>query len=306
MALRLALFVSTLFLCCCCAAGPYDAVREALTAGNPARALRELEAITGPSRESAVWHGLASEVYEALSDPARAVAECERALSIEPGREAWHLQLGQIFLRYHTPQAALDIYSEALQRFPDSILLKLGRGLAYKDLASYDEAELDLKDCLKREPGLPLAFDALATVYLQSKRFGDLISVAQRFRQSNAADYRSWYFEAAALSTVSQHDGKAESLVREAVRRNPDFAAAHALLGKILLQSGQPEDALAPLNEAARLRPDYSPAYLYLSKAYRELGRTDDMERALANWRKARAIENTPAPALAYHRGPAH
>src|SRR4029077_20013497 len=126
-----------------------------------------------------------------------------------------------------------------------------------------------------------LAFDALATVYLQGKRFSDLISAAQRFRQLNAADYRSWYFEAAALSPVFPHDSKAESLVREAVRRNPDFAAAHALLGKILLQSGQPKAALVPLNEAARLRPDYSPAYLYLSKAYRELGRTDDMERTL-------------------------
>jgi len=303
MALRLALLAAGLGLGCCWAASPLDGAREALAGGNPSRALQQLEAITGAARESAVWHGLASEAYEALGDPARAVAECERALNGEPSREAWYLRLGQIFLRYHTPQAALDIYSEALQRFPDSTLLKLGRGLAHKDLLRYDEAEFDLVDCLKSEPGLALAFDALATIYLQGKRFNDLIGASLRFRQSNSADYRSWYFEAAGRSAASPDDKNAEFLVHEAIRRNPRFAAAHALLGKIFLQSGRPAAALAPLNEATRLRPDYSPAYMYLSKAYRELGRTDDMERALANWRRARDMENTPARSLAYHRG---
>lgn len=57
----------------------------------------------------------------------------EAALALDPRSEAAHLQLWQIFLGHHTPRAAADIFTDALALHPDSFLLRLGRGLAYKD-----------------------------------------------------------------------------------------------------------------------------------------------------------------------------
>src|SRR5437899_10542937 len=105
------------------AAGHYGNALEALQQ-NPARALR--------------WHLLASKAYEGLNDPARAVSEAEAALAMEPRSEAAHLQLGQIFLSHNTPAAALEIFSEAQQIFPDSFLVRLGKGLSLKEIGKFN------------------------------------------------------------------------------------------------------------------------------------------------------------------------
>src|SRR5262249_5829063 len=150
-------------------------------------------------------------------------------LSLDPRSESAHLQLGQIFLSHNTPQAAADIFTEALTLHPDSFLLRLGRGLAWKDLSRYEEAEADLRQCLTRRPDFALAFDALATVYLQSKRFDDLKTLAEDFRTRNQKDYRGPYFISAALDGLSRHPVEADALLAESIRLNPNFAAAHAL-----------------------------------------------------------------------------
>ena len=245
-------------------------------------------------------HLLASKAYDGLNDPPRAVEQAEAALSLDPRSEAAHLQLGQIFLGHHTPQAAADIFGDALELHPESFLLRLGRGLAWKDLMRYDEAESDLRRCLERRPDFAIAFDALATVYLQAKRFGDLQALADGFRARNPQDYRGSYFAAAAVDGLQ---GDAGALLAEAVRLNPDFAAAHALAGKRSLAAGATTAAIASLERALALRPDYSPAALHLAQAYQKAGRAADAARAYERVREIKANEQTPPPSLRYHRG---
>lgn len=246
----------------------------------------------------------ASRAADAAGRAAEAVRHAEAALALDPRSEAAHLQLGQIFLGHHTPQAAADIFTDALALHPDSFLLRLGRGLAYKDLARHDAAEADLRLCLTRRPDFALAFDALATVYLQAKRFDDLRTLTAAFRTHNARDYRGPYFEAAALDGLLDKDAaRIETLLAESIAANAQFAAAHALLGKRKLQSGNVTAAIPHLETALRLRPDYSPAALHLAQAYQKAGRTADAQRAFALVREIKAREQTPPPSLLYHRG---
>ena len=245
-------------------------------------------------------HLLASKAYDGLNDAPRAVEQAEAALSLDPRSEAAHLQLGQIFLGHHTPQAAADVFGEALALHPDSFLLRLGRGLAWKDLMRYDEAEADLRLCLTRRPDFPVAFDALATVYLQTKRFEDLRSLADGFRARNPKDYRGPYFTAAALDGLK---GEADSLLAASVRLNPNFAAAHALIGKRQLAAGDTTAAISSLQRALQLRPDYSPAALHLAQAYQKAGRDADAAIAFTRVRELKAQEQAPPPGLTYHRG---
>lgn len=248
-------------------------------------------------------HLIASKAYDGLNDPARAVREAEAALAIDPRSEAAHLQLGQIFLSHNTPQAATDVFDEALRLLPDSFFLRLGRGLARKSLLRYEDAELDLKACLEQRPDFAIAFDALATVYLQTKRFEDLEALAKAFRARNPKDYRAPYFEAAARDGAKQESPDIDSLIAESIRLNPNFAASRALLGKRRLNAGDPDGAIQELELALRLRPDYTPAAFHLAQAYQKAGRKTEAQAALNRFRQLQEKENTPPPTLRYHRG---
>ena len=229
--------------------------------------------------------------------------QAEAALALDPRMEAAHLQLGQIFLSHNTAQAALEVFSEALLILPDSFLSRLGKGLALKDLGRYPEAEAELLANLARRPDYPIAFDALATAYLQAKRFDDLNHLASGYFARQPVDYRGAYFQAAALDGLKGDTGRIEALVTEAIRRNPKFAAAHALLGKTLLLQGDSQGAVAPLETALRLRPDYAPAAFHLAQAYRNLGERANAEQALQQFQTLKKLEQSPQPTLLYHRG---
>jgi tetratricopeptide (TPR) repeat protein len=284
-----------------CFAGPADfAIIEKLIAeGSHKAALVQLENVP----DTALRHLLASKAYDGLGDAANAVSEAEAALARDPRFEAAHLQLGQLFLSRNTPQAAFDIFSEALGILPDSLLLRLGRGIALKDLARYDEAEKDLLECLRRKPDLGLAFDALATSYLHSKRWEEAQDLSDRHRKEHPNDYRGPYFAAAAREGLKQPFASIEPLLLEALRLNPGFAAAHALLGKLLLAEGRPDRAIPVLEEAVRLRSDYAPALLHLAQAYQKAGRSEQAAGAYERFRNVSEEERKPRPALKYHRG---
>jgi tetratricopeptide (TPR) repeat protein len=260
-------------------------------------------ALLAPEPASFRRHLLASKAYDGLNDPARAVEQAEAALNLDPRSEAAHLQLGQIFLGHNTPQAAADVFGDALQLHPESFLLRLGRGLAWKDLMRYEEAEADLRICLSRRPDFPIAFDALATVYLQGKRFEDLQTLADAFRARNPKDYRGPYFAAAARDGGKTGDPAIDPLLDESIRLNPNFAASHALVGKRKLAAGDIAAAIPSLEQALRLRPGYSPAALHLAQSYQKAGRTADAANAFRRVREIKEKEQTPPPSLTYHRG---
>jgi tetratricopeptide (TPR) repeat protein len=280
---------------------PLPDVEKLLGAGQYQQALAELDQL--PSR-TARWHLLRSKAYDGLHDPARAVEEAQLALDLDPRQESLHLHLAQIFLTRNTPQPAFEILSEAQALFPDSLLVRLGKGLALKELLRYDEAEKELLECLRRRPDLALAFDALGSAYLSTKRFEDGLQAAERYRKNNPKDFRGYYYLAACRDGLKLEPPETEALLRHAIRLQPEFAASHALLGKLLLDGERAREAVASLEEAIRLRPDYSPPHYHLAMAYRRLGRLDDAERASRLFSELKDKERQPAPTLLYRRGP--
>lgn len=275
--------------------GDWAAIERNVAAGKFREALAQLEA---SGERPTVWHVLASKVYDGLNDPRRAVEEAESALAIEPRNEAAHLQLGVIFLARHTPMAALEVYREAEDLFPDSLPVRLGKGLAFKELQVWDEAESVLERCWPN----PIAFDALATIYLHRKKFDEARTLSRRFIKHAVNDFRGWYFLAAAEDGLLQSPGEVKKLIGEAVGRNPRFAASHALLGKVLLREGKAEQAVAALGRAVELRPDLTQAHLHLAQAFQQLGRAQQASHEFAVVRELKLKEAQPFESLKYGR----
>ena len=270
------------------ASGMHQAALEALEK-NPTRTVR--------------WHLLASKAYEGANDLPQAVSEVEAALQLEPRNEASHLQLGQIFLSHNTPLAALEVFSEALQMFPQSFLIRLGRGLALKEIATYDESAAELRECLRQQPSSGIAFDALATVLLLSSQFEELQQVSDAYSNRNAADFRGYFYMAAGREGAGLPDDPSVKLLRKSLQLNPAFAATLSLLGKILLRKNSLPEAAAALERSLALRPDHIPSHMTLANVYRKLSREADAAREFQIIRELHERERQPSPSLLYHRG---
>jgi tetratricopeptide (TPR) repeat protein len=279
----------------------FTTVERLIGAGDFRGALAALQ--RAPERASARWHLLASKAYDGLDDPKRAVEEAEAALAIDYRNEAIHLQLAQIFLTRNTPEPAYEILSEARRLFPDSLMIRLGRGLAAKESERYDEALADLSECLRRRPDWGLALDALGAVYLHLNRASELAKVAAAHCDRNPRDFRGWYYLAEARSALGMQDGESERLVTRSIQLNPNFAASHALLAKMLADRGDTAGAIRELEQAVKLRPDHRPWHVRLANAYRDADRAADAERELAVARRLEDQERRPVPVLKYHRG---
>jgi tetratricopeptide (TPR) repeat protein len=288
-----------------CAMWAQDALSEVERLIAADRYAPALEALRQRPASTARWHLLASKAYAGTGDPARAVAEAEAALALDPRSQAAHLQLGQIFLSNHTPLAAHDIFAEALTLFPDSFLLRLGDGLALKELMRYDEAARQLRQCLAAQPASGIVFDALATVLLHSSDFEGLLRLTEEHTTRNPADYRGYYYAAAGRDGLRLPDPATLQLLEQSLARNPDFAATYALKGKVLLRQASVPEAVAALERAVALRPDHVPSHMALANAYRKLGDEAGAIREFSKVRELNEAQRTPPPSLIYHRGQA-
>jgi predicted CXXCH cytochrome family protein len=104
-----------------------------------------------------------------------------------------------------------------------------------------------------------------------------LTAAIERYHPQRA----EYYF---ALAEAWRDDGqlaKALPLYREAVRRNPKFAAGLQKLGSALRRSGQPSEAVDVLKRAALIAPDDAVPWHELGLTYRALGKTSDAVAAL-------------------------
>ncbi len=217
--------------------------------------------------------------------------------------KANHLQLAQIFLARNTPQPAFEILSEAKRLFPDSLLIRLGRGLAAKQLGRSNEAAVDLLECLRRKPDWAFAFDALGGVYLQSSRFTELERVAGEYHQRNPEDFHGWYYLAAARAGAGLEDAETENLARRSILLNAGFAPSRSLLGKILAGSGRIREAIDELEYAVKLRPGDATLRMRLAYVYQEAGQVENAKHQFEMGLELQKKEQESVPVLIYHRG---
>jgi tetratricopeptide (TPR) repeat protein len=81
------------------------------------------------------------------------------------------------------------------------------------------------------------------------------------------------------------------SILREMVAREPDHIAANLMLGRLSIQSGQWDKAVARLEHVLEIEPKNREALYFLAEAYKGLG---NKEKAIQTFRKLEGIVNSP------------
>jgi tetratricopeptide (TPR) repeat protein len=85
-----------------------------------------------------------------------------------------------------------------------------------------------------------------------------------------------------------------ETLWRDTLQKNPQAWLAHNNLGTVLVEQGDPEQAIEHFTRAVEVKPDYSMAYFNRGTSYLALGRVDE---ALQDFGRAIEIDATNAEA---------
>ena len=195
------------------------------------------------------------------------------------------MDLAVLCLDHDAPDLALEVTNAGLARIPSSARLYTLRGAIHADRAELDEATGDFEQAARLSPDALYGSVGLSLVLRQTAQLPEAIALLRSKLAQKPRDATLNYLlgdalmrsEPAADTPVFR---EAERAFRRAVAARPQFAKAHAALGKLYLRSGNAAAAAEKLETAVRMDPDDRLALNQLVMAYRQLGRTSEAAQA--------------------------
>ena len=152
-------------------------------------------------------------------------------------------------------QKILDLYSTALNEYPNSDNLLYNRGLFYADLRKFEKMEIDLQKLISRNQNHAQALNALgytlADLGIRLDEALAYIMRAYKLKPDNPAilDSMGWaYYKRGDFSAALQYLRKAFSVSKD------DEISAH--LGEVLWMSGEREEAKSIWRSSLKKKPE--------------------------------------------------
>jgi tetratricopeptide (TPR) repeat protein len=259
-------------------------------------------------------HSLLGMVYMVQQRYDPAIAEGDRAITLDPNNAESYFFLAEMLNGAGRPAEALRMVKQAMllnPRYPPFYSWSLG--WAYFSTGQYTEAITMLKEAINRLPTHVFAHYVLADSYVQqwaSQQDADAqtleraAATAQRTISLNDSHPRGYvilstvylwqkqYEQAIAdpnsanayailaetLSLVGRA-GEALRMVEQALQRKPFPVDQHLdSIGRAYYLAGKPEEAIAPLKQFLSRYPNILGAHLTLAAVYSELGKETEAQ----------------------------
>ena len=211
-------------------------------------------------------HSILSIVYGQQQQPDQAVAEGERAITLDSNNADSYASQAQVLSWAGRPEEALRAVAQAMRlnpRYPPWYLFE--SGMAYHLTGRYAEAIATLQDSISRNPNFLPPYVFLADSYLwqwvaQQSPATQTLEPALAAVQRGLALNDSWHMYHLALGYISLYRQQYEQAVAEleqAVALGPNEARCYAALAETLSRVGRIEDALEAAAQALRLKPNF-------------------------------------------------
>ncbi len=229
-----------------------------------------------------------------------AVAALDKAIALDPAREANYLDIGMVLTEAGRYEGAMVAAQKALEVAPDSYRAYRLKGLVENKLNRLKDSERSYAQATELNPADEQSILGLASGQLNEGKIQEAEATFDKGIQrlpDDALLYQAygsmllWLQGAIEPAT----EARAVSLLRTAIRLDGTQAVAHYQLGRLALRQGRTEEALQELETAARLDPKSPRVHYMLATAYRKLGRKKDAERELAAYQNLKAEEGKPA-----------
>jgi tetratricopeptide (TPR) repeat protein len=238
---------------------------------------------------------LAVAIYEANHDTPNAVNILRQAIVKDPRNTGLYVDFADMAMNHESFQTGIEMINAGLKLQPSAAELYLARGVLYVQLAEFDQAEADFEKAEQLDPRQALSAAAQGMV-AEERNQNDpdqALATVRAKLTKKPGDAFLWYLQAAILSQKAPDPGSAEfhlglTSAQKAVTLDPSLTAAHNVLAKFYLDSGQ--NALAA--RECRLVLEQSPmdqtALYHLVIALRKTGQQAEIPELLKRLAKAR------------------
>lgn len=281
-------------------AASYNQVLMLIEAGDAEGAIRAESELASEGRSSAELHNLVARAYLKAGRIQDAYDALRQATRLEPDAVENYIDLASICLEHDNFDLGLEIADIGLARRSDSWMLHVLRGVLLAMKARMTEAEAEFDAARRLAPDQPVPYAALGMAWMQSGRTAKAVEVL-RAERSRSRDHVVPYIFAVALlrsgvDPTSPGAQEAVDALRASIRARPDFAPAHAELGRLLFKRDEIDLAVQELERSAELDPAGTAALYALSQAYRRKGDRAKAQELLARVNRLNAEERGDDP----------
>lgn len=276
----------------------FDLAVEQYRAGHLDAALSTVSQLRplGPTAET---EDLAGDIEEAKGDPLGAVKSYQTAVALAPSEERYWLSLGAELIRHQSSELAVAVFQQGASRFPGSIRIFLGLGIAEYFQEKYDESATALLRADELSKGSGETIDYLGKTQMQ-RAAGPIPAVVDRICSHASANEN----DEASLAWCSSlrfrqaymagNQAAVPEIVRQLQRANrlmPGNPVVVCAIGQAQAWEQGWKQARTWMEKCVQLESDSTENHFRLSRVYRELGLTDLSQREAAATLKTHSVE---------------
>ncbi len=224
--------------------------------------------------------------YLDQGDAASAWQELKKSADLRKDYVPPRLLLGDIAQTAHNYRSALEASGEVLALEPSNLDAKLLRAAALVGNKSYREADNELDALARLQPNSKEVGLQQAALAAAEKDYAKAEALYRRYYQQGSSDLRPLQ-GLLQLSVLEHHPEKAQALLEQDLKQEPDSSPVRLLLASVATEEGKFDLASEQYHWLESKDPKSAQVYSALGDLYQRRG---DAQNALASYEKAREL----------------
>jgi len=246
---------------------------------HPTQAIAALEPVAG-EKDSQLLNLLAS-AYAQADRPDDAFHTLENAIQMSPADETNYLDLAILCLEHNQENRSVVAASAGISKIPKAATLYLIRGVAYAQLADYDNAEKDFTMAAQIDPNRSRSTIAMSLLYSDRNQIDKEKALLAQQLKTTPNDAVANYLMADILVRDGAEPGQpqfeeARTDLARSLKAQPESAEAQILMGTLYQYEGKLPQALDHFDRALKVEPDNHSALDHELMLLRKLHRNSE------------------------------
>jgi tetratricopeptide (TPR) repeat protein len=272
----------------------YDLSQAYLLSGQLAQAKQLAEKLVA-EKNTGELHNALGQIDEKEGKFVEAANEFGIAAHMDPSEENL-FEWGSEFLLHRTYEPAIEVFTKATERYPNSPRLFIGLGMALYSRGKYDEAVKALLAAADLNPADPRCYLFLSKAYDSSpNQANDVIQRFRRFSELQPGNALALYYYAMSLWKGKRAEDpgsdlrEVESLLQKSVSLDPKLAEAHVQLGNLYADQHEYAKSIPEYTRALEVNPNLPDAHYRLGQDYVHVGQKDRAQAEFEVYQRLRA-----------------